>query len=34
VAIMARTGHKSAAMMARYVRPGRLFDLDPLRGVL
>jgi integrase len=34
VAIMARTGHKSAAMMARYVRPGRLFEIDPLRGVL
>jgi integrase len=34
VAIMSRTGHKSAATMGRYVRPGRLFDLDPLRGVL
>jgi integrase len=34
VAIMARTGHRSVAMLARYVRPGRLFELDPLRGVL
>jgi len=34
VAIMQRTGHKSAASMARYVRPGRLFMHDPLRGVL
>jgi integrase len=34
VAIMSRTGHASAAVMGRYVRPGRLFDLDPLAGVL
>jgi integrase len=34
VAIMQRTGHKSAAMMGRYVRPARLFAIDPLRGVL
>jgi integrase len=34
VSIMRRTGHKSVAMMARYVRPAELFALDPLRGVL
>jgi integrase len=34
VAIMSRTGHRSAAMMGRYVRPGRLFAMDPLAGVL
>jgi integrase len=34
VAIMTRTGHASAAMLRRYVRPGRLFAIDPLRGVL
>jgi integrase len=34
VAIMSRTGHASAGMLKRYVRPGRLFAIDPLRGVL
>jgi integrase len=34
VAIMTRTGHASAAMLRRYVRPSRLFAIDPLRGVL
>jgi integrase len=34
VAIMSRTGHASAGMLKRYVRPGRLFAIDPLRHVL
>jgi integrase len=34
IAIMTRTGHASAAMLRRYVRPSRLFAIDPLRGVL
>lgn len=33
-AIMARTGHKSAAVMGRYVRYGSLFATDALAGVL
>jgi len=31
---MERTGHKSAAMLGRYVRHGSLFASDPLAGVL
>lgn len=34
VAIMSRTGHRSAAVMEGYVRPGRLFLINPLAGVL
>jgi site-specific recombinase XerD len=34
LAIMARTGHKSVAMVARYVRHGSLFAIDPLDGAL
>jgi integrase len=34
LAIMGRTGHKSAAMMGRYVRHGSLFAVDPLAGAL
>lgn len=33
-AIMGRTGHRSAAMVGRYVRHGNLFAVDPLAGVL
>jgi integrase len=33
-AIMARTGHKSAAVMGRYIRSGSLFAIDALAGVL
>ena len=34
LAIMARTGHKSLAMVGRYVRPASVFALDALAGVL
>jgi integrase len=34
IAIMGRTGHKSVAMLGRYVRHGSLFALDPLAGAL
>jgi integrase len=34
LAIMARTGHRSVAMVGRYVRSGSLFALDPLAGAL
>lgn len=33
-AIMGRTGHKSVAMVERYIRHGSLFAVDPLRGCL
>lgn len=33
-AIMGRTGHRSVAMVDRYVRHGSLFACDPLAGVL
>lgn len=33
-AIMARTGHRSAAMVRRYIRHGTLFAVDPLAGAL
>lgn len=32
--VMQRTGHKSMAVMARYVRPARLFQTDVLAGAL
>jgi integrase len=32
--IMQRTGHRSVAMVAKYVRPATLFVSDPLAGVL
>lgn len=34
LAIMARTRHRSVAMLGRYVRHASLFATDPLRGVL
>jgi integrase len=34
LAIMGRTGHRSVAMVGRYVRHGSLFAVDPLEGVL
>jgi len=34
LAIMGRTGHKSVAMVGRYVRHANLFAVDPLAGVL
>ena len=34
LAIMRRTGHKTVAMVERYVRHSGLFAVDPLRGVL
>lgn len=34
LAIMARTGHSSVAMVSRYVRHGSVFAVDPLAGVL
>jgi integrase len=33
-AIMARTGHRSARMVRRYIRHGSLFSVDPLAGAL
>lgn len=32
--IMMSTGHSSSAMLQRYIRPAKLFDLNPLKGVL
>jgi hypothetical protein len=32
--IMQRTGHKTAAVMHRYIRPASVFQADPLRKVL
>jgi len=32
--VMQRSGHKSLAVMARYVRPARLFTVDPLARAL
>lgn len=34
VSIMGRTGHRSVAMVERYVRHGSVFSVDPLRGQL
>ena len=34
LAIMGRTGHRSVAMVGRYVRHGSLFAVDPLAGAL
>jgi integrase len=34
LAIQTRTGHKSLAMVGRYVRHASLFALDPLAGAL
>ncbi len=34
LAIMARTGHRSLAMLGRYVRHGSVFAVDPLAGAL
>jgi integrase len=34
IAIMRRTGHRSLAMVGRYIRPASVFALDPLREAL
>lgn len=34
LAIMGRTGHRSLAMLGKYMRHGTLFAIDPLAGVL
>ena len=32
--IMRSTGHSTSAMLQRYIRPAKLFDMNPMRGVL